>query len=366
MSKSELAYQVASFKFGEQRLRSGEIAEKMKLSRSRVSRLLRKAEEMGIVTHKVMPPQDKSWSEKNSLLEEQLMNSFSLKQAVVVKAGDYEPSSVDTLHDRIGKAAVEVFLQTARGAGTIGIGGGRMVHSLIRELPADTRFILPYPLTTISLQAGTELSQNSDVSANAAAAMLARLSYDGLMLYPAGVIGYLKPIYGQRWLLKSEETRLALAIAGITNRFPGFSSELDYYTQADIRTLEQLADNLSHHYNELAQKPAGLEKVRYHPVGWLLNRPFVVQHEVIMGEVSEETQIRLTQLADNLSKRAVAVSEEQLQKTKRVMILAGGEGMAFPLWHVLTQILKTRENQNRHLLVTDDQTAQDLLKIASL
>lgn len=362
MANPELAYEVASLRYGEQHLKRGNIARQMGLSPSQVSRALRRAEKMGFVTHEVSLPDgissrpDKPMSERDRVLQDQLKNSFFLKQAVVVRSGNYELSSADTLHDQIGGVAVEVFLRTARSAGTIGVGGGRMVHSLIRALPGQTRDMLPYPLTTIPLQVGTELSRDSDVSANAAAAMIAYLSYDGMMRYPArSNFGYLRPIYGQ-----------SLAIVGITNRFPGFLSELDYYTQADIRTLEQLAYNLSHHYDELVQKPAGLEEVRYHPVGWLLNRPFVVRHEVIGDETFRRIQIRLMQLAQNLSKRAVAASEEQLQKFRQVMILAGGEGMAFPVWHVLTQILNTRENPKRHLLVTDARTAQDLLKIASV
>ena len=73
-----------------------EIAERFQFSRSKVSRLLQRALDLGIVEIKVHPILDRVRP-----LEEGLITNFGLKDAVVVSTYDHEyaPNTVDSVMD---------------------------------------------------------------------------------------------------------------------------------------------------------------------------------------------------------------------------------------------------------------------------
>lgn len=111
----------------EQNLTQGEIAERLRLSRPKVSRLLQQALDEGIVQITVHSPPS-----VYSGLEEQIEQKFGLHEAVVVEV--LNPSSQDMVSREIGVAAANYFQRTIQDGDIIGMAWGSTLNAMVGAL----------------------------------------------------------------------------------------------------------------------------------------------------------------------------------------------------------------------------------------
>lgn len=108
-----------------------QIADELGVSRPTVSRLLTQARREGIVQITIKDPFTRSED-----LENQLVQSFNLKQAVLV-AG--EGLSGELLRRRLGFATAEYLKHALSEGNKLGIGWGRTLHAVVEALDAQQR-----------------------------------------------------------------------------------------------------------------------------------------------------------------------------------------------------------------------------------
>jgi deoxyribonucleoside regulator len=104
-----------------------EIAEIIGISRSKVSRLLTRARETGIVSVTIS-----NYSPRNHVLEHELKQCFQMNQAIVVKT--FAEGDIASIRHTTGYIAAPVISELIRHHTVIGIAGGRTLHQLVRYL----------------------------------------------------------------------------------------------------------------------------------------------------------------------------------------------------------------------------------------
>lgn len=111
----------------EENLTQDEIVEKLHLSRSKVSRLLQRARDEGIVQITVITP-DGILSD----LEAKLESRFRLQEAVVVEVRASDPAAV--IRRELGSTAAAYLARTLRDNDLIGISWGSSLHHMVAAL----------------------------------------------------------------------------------------------------------------------------------------------------------------------------------------------------------------------------------------
>ena len=106
------------------KLSQQQIAQKLNISRPWVSKLLTRAEEVGIVKIEIISPYN-----ENSELEELLRKKYSLKQICI-------STSVQSSGDPLALAAAQYFLSELKNGDTVGVGWGTSVSRLIAQTPS--------------------------------------------------------------------------------------------------------------------------------------------------------------------------------------------------------------------------------------
>jgi DNA-binding transcriptional regulator LsrR (DeoR family) len=116
-----------------QNLTQHEIAEKLRLSRPKVSRLLQQAQDEGIVQITIHTPPGLFEN-----LEEQLEKRFGLNEAVVVEV--MNPSSQVAISRELGAAAAGYFRRSVQDGDVIGISWGTTLSAMVSALqPIEVR-----------------------------------------------------------------------------------------------------------------------------------------------------------------------------------------------------------------------------------
>lgn len=105
----------------ERELSQAEVASALGINPTKVSRLLRQAQNEGVVRVTIDPP-------RLQRLELELMDSFGLRDAVVVPSGDHRA------HDAVGRAAADYFARIAQDDISIGLAPGYSIQKLIDYL----------------------------------------------------------------------------------------------------------------------------------------------------------------------------------------------------------------------------------------
>lgn len=113
----------------EQELTQKEISDRLKLSRSKVSRLLQQAKDLEIVKITVLPQPG-----FHTILEQKLEDKFGLDEAMVVEVS--EPTSQVVVSREVGIAAAEFFMRVVEDNCTIGISWGTTLRAMVDLLPA--------------------------------------------------------------------------------------------------------------------------------------------------------------------------------------------------------------------------------------
>ena len=115
-----------------------EIAERLFFSRSKVSRMLKRAEELGIVEIKV-----NRYLSRISRYERQLESLFGLKQAIVMT--NFEGTNDDTVRDDLAECAAAYISENIRGDCVFGITCSgtvrRVVHKLKKIHPCNLKVV---------------------------------------------------------------------------------------------------------------------------------------------------------------------------------------------------------------------------------
>jgi len=108
------------------------IAEQLRISRPKVSRLLKQARQERIVQIKVVPP-----SSVFADLERQIELRFGLKEAIVVETADYDSQAVVTRD--LGTAAAEYFSRVVRDGDVVALTWGRTLAATVDALVPERR-----------------------------------------------------------------------------------------------------------------------------------------------------------------------------------------------------------------------------------
>lgn len=105
-----------------------EIADRLHISRPKVSRLLKQAREQGIVQISVSSPGDNFFVESESALEEK----YGLKEVLLIESDTQMPSQ--TIKREIGSAAANYLLRTVTDGDVIGVTWGTTLQAMIDSL----------------------------------------------------------------------------------------------------------------------------------------------------------------------------------------------------------------------------------------
>ncbi len=119
-----------------------QIAERFALSRTKVSRLLTRARDEGIVRISLQPPPSDA-----SQLESQLERRFGLDEAIVVAVN--APDSPDAVARELAPAAAAYLLRMLVGNETVAVAGGASVRAMVDALPTRS-----FPRLTVVQMAG--------------------------------------------------------------------------------------------------------------------------------------------------------------------------------------------------------------------
>ncbi len=113
----------------EKLLTQQEISERLKLSRPKVSRLLKQAEEVGVVKINIIPQPG-----IHTDLEDALENKYGLKEAVVVDVS--EPATQIAVSREVGVAAADYFSRAVNDPCIIGISWGTTLRAMVDAVHA--------------------------------------------------------------------------------------------------------------------------------------------------------------------------------------------------------------------------------------
>lgn len=131
--KKEIDYRLllkVSKLYYQKNLTQHEISQRLNLSRPKISRLLKQAEEVGVVKISIMPQPG-----IHTDLEEALEDKYGLKEAVVVEVS--EPASQIAASREVGAAAADYFSRVVNDPCLIGVSWGTTLQAMADGLHAE-------------------------------------------------------------------------------------------------------------------------------------------------------------------------------------------------------------------------------------
>jgi DNA-binding transcriptional regulator LsrR (DeoR family) len=288
-----------------------EIADRLHISRPKVSRLLSEAEEQNIVRITVAPP-----TGLHLELEGELETSFGLTEAVVISV---EPGSEAAINRQIGNGASAYAERTLQPGETIGLGWGTTLDAMVQAM---------HPLATDGVRVVQTLGGVGPPEAGAYAAGLVRrlaelLGAAAVLLPAPGVVG-------------------TVSARNVLRGDPHVQVALQQYDHLDVvftgigcpQASPLLRDYLPPGaYSELASRGA---------VGHIALRFFDAEGSLVRTSLDDRT---------------LSITAEQLRKTKRVVAVAGGPAK-------VNAIRAALRGKFVDVLITDQVTAQALMECA--
>ena len=297
----------------EQNLNQAEIAEKLHLSRPKVSRLLQQALDEGVVQISVSLPPG-----VYSVLEERLEERFGLQEVVVVEVID--PDSQIAVSRDLGFAAANYFQRTVRNGDVIGISWGTTLSAMVKALqpmnPRDTR--------VVQLIGGLGMP-NAETHATSLCQRLTQLlSSELTLLHAPGIVdnqvikkAILSDSHMQKVLDLFSLINVAYVGVGVPTPESVVMRDGTIMSQADLDNLFSLG-----------------------AVGNIALRFFDINGIPIQSELDE---------------RVIGITLEQLRQIPRVVGITGGPQKQSVVRGAL-------EGKLIDVLITDNQTAQELLR----
>ena len=148
-----LCYKIAQAYYHGQ-LTQQQIANRFRLSRPKVSRLLQQAKDIGIVKINLIPPSDGFENDEFNLEQK-----FGLDEAKVVRVSDANNNKSNA--QELGIAAADIFLRSIQGNETVGMAWGASISSMVEALPWE-----PHPnVTLVQLTGGLGADDSTEHSA---------------------------------------------------------------------------------------------------------------------------------------------------------------------------------------------------------
>ena len=298
----------------EQGLKQEEIAEKLHISRPKVSRLLRQAQEEGIVQISVISPPG-----IHADLEERLEQTFGLVEAVVVDVpGGAAPGEVNRL---IGTVAAEYLARTVEEGDLIGVSWGQTLQAMANALP-------PTPTGKVEVVQiiGGLGPASAEVHSMSICRRLARaLDGESILLPAPGIVDspQVKEI-----LLSDSHVQAAM------QRFPALNVA---YVGVGAPTPASVVMR----GGEIISQVELDQLIQFGAVGDIALRFYDIHGAPVTSEIDE---------------RVIGISLDQLKRIPRVVGVAGG-----PL--KVHTILGALRGELLNVLVTDSDTAAKILEL---
>jgi DNA-binding transcriptional regulator LsrR (DeoR family) len=287
-----------------------EIAERLRLSRPAVSRLLRDAQNHGIVQITISPPRGMHID-----LESKLEEQYDLE---VVRIVTIEPgTSADLLRRQIGAAAAAYLARTTHPGDTIGLAWGTTLSAMVQSMA---------PLATEGVHVVQTLGGIGPPAAEAYAAELVRRLAQLL-----GAAPVLFPVPG---VVATAEVR------DVLHNDPHVQAALQYFDRLDTVYVGIGSITTNPVLNDGHSLPPGTHAalVAAGAVGDIALRFFDAQGAPVRSSLDE---------------RILGITTEQLQKAPRVVAVAGGPDKAEAIHAALKSDIVD-------VLITDQQTAEEL------
>lgn len=137
-SPEKVAFSVSQL-FYEEGWTKSDIAKKLGVSVTHVSRLLREAHKLGIVRISLRSP-------RHEAIEQELASAFGLREVRVITACEDEAA----LRAHLGTEAAALFVQISRAGSRLGIGSGRTMYEMVKALPERPLAVEIFPLALIT------------------------------------------------------------------------------------------------------------------------------------------------------------------------------------------------------------------------
>jgi len=299
----------------EENLNQDDIVERLHLSRSKVSRILQRARDEGIVQINVISPNGIM-----SELETRLESRFHLKEAIIIESHATDPQS--TITHQLGITAAAYFVRTLQNNDLIGISWGSTLHEMVTVLqPIETKGV-----QVVQIIGGLGQPE-AEVHATDLCRRLSRILSARLTLLPApGIVdnlrtkeAFLTDTYVQRAM--DLFTKLDVAYVGIGSPTPDSLVIKD----GSIINNNELSNLLSHH-----------------AVGDIALRFFDNFGQPVLNDVDS---------------RVIGINLLQLATIKRVVGVAGGPDKP-------SAILGALRGGLIDILITDSITAQTVLDLS--
>jgi DNA-binding transcriptional regulator LsrR (DeoR family) len=292
-----------------------QIADRLRLSRPRISRLLADAQERGIVQITIAPP-----TGLYTELESRLEADFGLEEALVVEVDGRE--SEDMLRRHIGAAGAEYLWRTLMPGDSIGLAWGTTLEAMAQAMPpraADN-------VTVVQTLGGIGPPDHDAYAASIARRLATALDGASVLLPAPGIVA-------------SSDVRDAL--------------RSDPHVQAALDRIDKL-------------------DVIYAGIGSLASNPLLMDGQTLSAKVVKELQ-RAGAIGDialrffdasgrfvrtSLDERILGITPEQLERHARVVALAGGKKKVDAMRAALRAGVV-------NVLITDQTTARALLNGAN-
>jgi len=287
-----------------------EIAERLRLSRPAVSRLLRDAQNQGIVQITISPPRG-LLIELESRLEERY--GLEVVRVVAMEAG----TSADLVRRQIGAAAAAYLARTVHQGDTIGLAWGTTLSAMVQAMA---------PMPTEGVHVVQTLGGIGPPAAEAYAAQLVRRLAQLL-----GAAPVLFPVPG---VVATAEVRDVLVN--------------DPHVQAALRYFDRL-DTVYVGIGSIATNPV-LNDGHSLPEG---THAALVAAGAVGDIALRFFDAKGAPVRSSLDERILGITAEQLHKAPRVVAVAGGPDKADAIHAAL-------KSEIVDVLITDQQTAEEL------
>jgi len=294
----------------EDELTQNDIAKKLGISRPKVSRLLKRARELGIV--QITIRSEHSYPD----LEKQIETIFGIREAIIVP---YYPEENDGLKDVLGRAAATYFLRVVADNVVVGLSWGTTLFKLLNHIHSTRN----YDINFVSLIGGIG-NAKIDVHSNQIVLACAKtMGGKAHLLHAPAVVDSLKvkeSICSDKRIKEVLElgNRADIAIVGIGQPGSPTMMEAGYFTQKDMEELKKAK-----------------------AIGDLCSAFFDINGKRCDVDIND---------------RIIGISLDQLKKIPLVIGVAGGKNKK-------KSILGALRGGYLDVLVTDTETAKFLVKV---
>ena len=296
----------------EEGLKQEEIAEKLFLSRPKVSRLLQQAQNEGIVNITVISPPD-----IHQDTEDALEKKFSLQEAVVIESA--ETDSQHSVSTRIGQAAAEYFIRTLRSGDRIGISWGVTLSAMVRA-------IAPQEIDDVHI-----------------VQLIGGLGYPELEMHATNLCQQISRLLSCRLSL--------LPAPGVVDSKTVKSAIL---SDSHIRQTFNLFDKVNVAYVGIGSMASDAMLTKEHSIVSKLEQAELEEKNAVGNIAMRFFDPRGEPVSSELDERVIGIEFDRIKKIKRVVGLAGGP-------QKIELIRAALIGKLINVLVTDYQTAVKLL-----